>query len=79
MKKIISDALDVCKKLEMSNNYDCKTELKSGDKVYFTMQFKGDYAVKLLHLAIGAAALSGVCLIASITSAVKRRDCCKKK
>ena len=79
MNKFISDAIDVCKKLEMSNDYDCKTELKSGEKVYFTMHLKGDYAVKLLHLAIGAAALGGVCLITSVTSAVKNRDCRKKK
>lgn len=78
MKNFISDALDVCKRLEVSNDYDCKTELKSGDTTYFTMQLKGDYAVKVLHLAVGIAAVGGACLIASVSSALKRRSCCKK-
>ena len=79
MKNFLSDAIDVCKKLEMSNNYDCKTELKSGDKVYFTMQFKGDHAIKLLYLAIGAAALTGAWAISSVSHALKQKECAKKK
>ncbi len=80
MKNFLSETFDALKKLEISKKYDCKTELKStdGKEPYFIVQMKGDFTVKPIHVAIGAAVVASACLISTLTSAVKHRSCCKK-
>ena len=79
MKNFLNETCKLCKNLEISKNYDCKTELKSSDAEtpYFTMHVKGDYTLKPLHIAVGAAVLAGMYLITSVTSMIKRRSCKK--
>ncbi len=80
MKNFLSEAFDTVKRLEISKNYDCKTELKrSGEKEpYLAMHMKGNFTIKPIHIAIGAAAVASACLISSMSSMIKRRSCCKK-
>ena len=80
MKNLLKDACKVCKCLELSKSYDCKTEFKSSDAdtPYFTMHMKGEFTVKPIHVAIGAAVLAGGYVLASVSSALKRRTLCKK-
>ncbi len=80
MKNFLSETFNAFKKLEISKNYDCKTELKtSGEKEpYFVVHMKGDFTVKPIHIVIGATVVASACLISTLTSAVKHKACCKK-
>lgn len=75
MKNTFKDVCCLCKKLEISKNYDCKTELKAKgeDKPYFSMNFKGNFTITPLHILIGSAALAGVYIAMSVSKAAKRK------
>ena len=81
MKNILSDALSICKNFEISKNYDCRTEFKSSEEKepYFVLQTKGNYTLKPIHLAIGILAIGTACLISSVSSSAKARQCRKNK
>ncbi len=80
MKNMLKKVCCACKNFEISKNYDCKTELKNKESStpYFTMHIKGDFTIKPLHIAIGAALIAGTCLVASVRSAAKYKKYCKK-
>lgn len=76
MKNFLCNAVSACKKFEISESYDCKTEVKCGDSgsPCLSMHLKGDYTLKPIHIAVGAGILTAAC----IASAIKHKCCCKK-
>lgn len=79
MKNFLHDVCTVCKTLKLTKSYDCKTEFKGdGEAPYFVMHVKGDYTVKPIHIAIGAAVVAGTYIITSVVSTAKHKAYCKK-